>query len=247
MHTDCSKRSTLACLALLAVATLFGVRPAAAGSIDVNGTVTASGLNTGTIMAYNPFLIHPFSALDGGTGAATNISGISTLAGVNPADLTITFGDLERTGTSFAGGCTPTPAANCSFVTNHWGNTDAGAPYFDIQLAGTGTILSGEIQFWNTTTNTTYPSTSFGQGSGVGLIVFTGGLAPYFGEVLGLTAGTGLAEISTDSFNALCLPGSDPCAFTLDATLTFVPEPTTAVFMGLGLASLATGRPRARR
>lgn len=36
----------------------------------------------------------------------------------------------------------------------------------------------------------------------------------------------------------ICAVGSDPCGFSLDATLTFVLEPTTALLLGMGLAIL---------
>jgi hypothetical protein len=228
-------------LALLACSSLLGtVGSAAAATLDVTGLVTASGLNFGTVMAYQPFTIYPFSNLDNGTGSATAVSGFASLAGVAPADLTIRFGDLERTGPTWPGGCTPTPAANCPSVSNAWGNTDAGTPYFEIDLAGTGTILSGTLQ-WTTTTNTTFPSATFGQGSGVGTVVFGSGLAPYLDDVFALTGGTGVAQIGSNRFNAVC-SGGDPCNFSLDATLTFVPEPTSALLIGAGLALLACAR-----
>jgi hypothetical protein len=103
--------------------------------------------------------------------------------------------------------------------------------------------LSGTIQSWTTTTNTTYPGNpNFGQGSGVGSILFTGGLAPYIDEVLALTDGTGIAQLGSTRFNAVCSTGSDPCSFSLDATLTFVPEPTTALLVGLAMTGLAVRR-----
>ncbi len=226
-------------LTVVLSSSVFSVPEARAATIDVSGTITASGLSFGTVMAYNPFPVYPFSNLDGGAGTATDIDGFSTLFGVSPSDLTITFGDLERVGTSFPGGCVPTGAANCPSATNNWGNTDATAPYFTIGLTGSGTILSGTLLTWATTTNTAWgPNPEFGQGSGSGLILFETGVSPYLEEVFALTGGTGLVEVSSDRFTAICSVGSDPCVFSLDATLTFVPEPTTAFMLGLGLAIL---------
>jgi len=229
----------------LALAPMLFAGAARAATIDVTGNVVASGLVFGTVMAYNPFPIYPFSNLDGGTGYGTAIDGFASLAGVSPADLTITFGDLERLATSFPSGCSPTPAANCATASNSWGNADAGVPYFTVALAGSGTILSGELLSWTTTTNTAWgPNPSFGQGSGTGLVRFHSGAAPYLAEVLALTGGTGLVELSSDRFAAVCA-GSDPCGFSLDARLTFVPEPSAAIFLGTGLAGLAGARRRA--
>jgi hypothetical protein len=92
---------------------------------------------------------------------------------------------------------------------------------------------------WATTTNTAWgPNPSFGQGSGAGLIHFETGVSPYLDEVLALTGGTGLVEVSSDRFTSICSIGSDPCGFSLDATLTFVPEPTSALLIGMGLVIL---------
>lgn len=233
-------------LAAISIGLVSGllVRTASGATIESSGTVTASGLNFGTVLAYNPFAIYPFSNLDSGAAVATAIAGFSSLASVSPADLTITFGDLERVGTNFPGGCVPSPAANCTSVTNVWGNNDATTPFLNVHLAGVGTILSGTIQSWQTTTDTTYPGNpSFGSGTGVGIVQFHGGLNAYWNEVLALTGGTGIAQVTSTRFNSVCSISADPCPFSLNATLTFVPEPSSALFIGMGLMALGF-RPR---
>jgi len=130
---------------------VLGGNVAYAATIGIDVTVSASDLS-GPLMftvPIGPTPILAYNALDAGTGAATSISGFATLAGVTPSDLTLSFGDLERLGTTFRpGGCTPSPPpafSNCDTATNSYGDADAGANFFQLVLAGTGTILTGQV------------------------------------------------------------------------------------------------------
>lgn len=224
----------------------------AASAATITGTLTtiASGLS-GPLMftvPIGPTPVYAYNALDGGTGVAASFSGFPSLVGVTPSDLTLSFGDLERLSTTFTpGGCTPVapPAySNCDTVTNTYSDVDASPSYFDVVLAGTGTILTGTILSVDVITDTDLASPGFATGTGSGTILFTGGLAPYFAEVLSLSGGTGLANLSLDAFDPVCLPGTDPCGFVSGGTLTLVPESSTVMLLGSALAALSVTRRR---
>ncbi len=235
-----ASRSLAACGAIF-----FVSQAALAATISGNLSVSASGLS-GPLMftvPSGPIPIYAYNALDSGTGVATAIAGFASLVGVTPSDVTMTFGDIERLSTTYTpGGCVPVPPpgySNCLTSTNNYGNADAGPTFFTVIRAGVGTILSGSVLSLATLTDTNVASPGFATATGSGSILFTGGLAPYYAEVLSLTGGSGLASVSMSSFNPVCLPGTDPCGFNSPGTLTFVPEPSTAVLLGGALAALA--------
>ncbi len=200
-------------------------------TIEIAGSVVASDLSgplSFTIPGSPPVPLFAPNSLDSGVATATSIDGFTSLAGVDPMDLTITFGDIERLSTIFTpGGCTPMPPpgfSNCATTSHIFGEGDAGPNFFDVALAGTGTILSGEIVSFMTTTDTDPLS------------------PPYLDEVLALSGGTGLAAGTLDTFDAFCLPGADPCTFTIAGALSFVPEPSTGLLLATGLLGLALRR-----
>jgi hypothetical protein len=239
-----------ALVGLLICALLSIGQAAPAATISGNLSVVASGLS-GPLMftlPTGPTPIYAYNALDSGTGTATSISGFASLIGVTPSDLTMTYGDIERLSTTYSpGGCSPVAPplwSNCASSTNNYGNSDAGPTFFNVILAGTGTILSGTIISLATLTNTTVASPGFATATGSGLIQFTSGLAPYYTEALSLTGGSGYANLNLSSFNPVCALGSDPCGFNASGTLTFVPEPSTALLLGGALAALAALRGR---
>ncbi len=218
-------------------------------TIEIAGSVVASDLSgplSFTIPGSPPVPLFAPNSLDSGVATATSIDGFTSLAGVDPMDLTITFGDIERLSTIFTpGGCTPMPPpgfSNCATTSHIFGEGDAGPNFFDVALAGTGTILSGEIVSFMTTTDTDPLSPDFATATGSGAFLFSGGLSPYLDEVLALSGGTGLAAGTLDTFDAFCLPGADPCTFTIAGALSFVPEPSTGLLLATGLLGLALRR-----
>jgi len=235
-------------VALASGALFLSAHAASAATIGIDLDLLASDLS-GPLMftvPVGPTPIYAYNALDGGTGAASSISGFASLLGVSPSDLTLSFGDLERLSTTFSpGGCTPTAPpgfTNCDTATNTYGDGDAGPNFFNIILAGTGTILFGEVVSVDVVVDTDLSSSGFATATGAGTIFFTSGLAPYFAEVLSLTGGTGLASLSLGSFDPVCIPGSDPCPFESSGSLIFVPEPSSAALLGGALVAFAWGR-----
>lgn len=216
----------------------------ASAQIFMDATVRATGLRTDPVMAYSPFEIRPYGNLD--AGRSNHAEGGFT-SDAEWSSLIVTFGDLEWLGTSFLDGCTPTPEANCPSATNHWGDTDGALPFMAIRAAGLRDVLVGTVLSLDTTTNTTYRGlgdSEYGKSTGFGMVRFTGGRGAYFDGVMALTGGTGLAEIRAWGFNGICVRGSDPCGYSMQAVMTLVPEPTTAVLVAAGLACLASGRER---
>ncbi len=242
------QRAIRVALALASSVLFLYTHDASAATIGVDLGVVASDLS-GPLMftiPIGPTEIIAYNALDGGTGLATSITGFASLAGVTPSDLTLSFGDIERLSTTFTpGGCTPTPPPgfiNCDTAINTYGEGDAGPNFFDVILAGIGTILSGQVIAVDVVTDTDLSSPGFATATGSGTLLFTSGLAPYFAEMQSLTGGTGVAGVTLNSFDPVCFPGTDPCSFQSSGTLTFVPEPTTAALLGGALAALAMGR-----
>lgn len=237
----------------LAVSTLLlmlSASPVQGATITFTGTVDASGLSGPLLFTISGIPVYAYNELDAGSATATSITGFSSLPGVTPSDVTSTFGDVERLSTTFTpSGCSPTPppgATNCSTATNTYGEGDASPNSFDISLAGVGTILTGEIVSTSVTTDTDPLSPGFATATASGTILFTGGMAPYLGEVLSLTGGTGLVDVVFDTFDPLCLPGTDPCTFTYSGTITVVPEPATGLLLALGTVGIAAVRRRVR-
>ena len=76
-------------------------------TIGVAGSVVASDLSgplSFTVPGTPPIPIFAPNSLDNGSGTATSIDGFTSLAGVDPMDLTLTFGDIERLATIFGPG-----------------------------------------------------------------------------------------------------------------------------------------------
>lgn len=235
------RRLTNALISTAASFILSGVSLGSAATIGFSGSVNLSGLSE--VVFTTPALqqARTFLNFNSSSSVATSINGFSSLAGVNLADLGANSGDLESVSRTYSpSGCTPVagnPAANCATVMNNWGETDGNPNFFNITLAGSGTILSGVYQSLVSTIITDTASPNFGTGSTTGVIQIVSGQAPYYSEVLALTGGTGLVTL-TSSPTTSC-GAANPCNQGTVSTLTFVPEPTTIMLMGLGLVGLA--------
>lgn len=225
---------------LVAASGLLVGGDASAASIRFSGSITGYDAS-GPIIAYQPFTIRATNSLDNGLAFGNVVDGFPSLAGLAPGSLRLAFGDLELISTTFTPGCRPFPGVNCPSVTNTYGNADTTPAFFDMTLNGT-TILSGTISTWSSFLDTRAPNNpNFGHGTGAGMMQLTSGLAPYFDEAMAYTGGTGQIQVVGEEFNAVCQFGSD-CRYNLSATLNFVPEPTTALLLGLGLAALSRSR-----
>ena len=243
-------RARATALALLSV-TFVVTANADAASITGSGTVTASNFDTGTYLfavptGGAPINVYGYGALDDGILTATSFTDLDSLVGIAPGDLSIRMTDLERVGTEFGpAGCSPVqgvPALNCATTTSLYGEADGSPAVVEIELAGVGTILSGLVLSATNTVDSDPSSPGFTTATATAPLEITSGLGPYLDEILALTGGSGRGTLELDRFRSVCTTGSDPCDFLVSGTLSFVPEPGTALLFGLGLAGLAVQR-----
>ncbi len=232
---------------VLVVLLTFYSGPLMAATIDFQSTVTATD-GTGPIIVCIPGSgfgpcqeaggnfrpdAQPFFAfnnLDNGSGTSTAINSFSSLSGVAPADLTFTFGDLELI--NFIG----TTASG----TEVYGEGDASPLFFNMFKSGT-LIATGTDMVMNVVTDRDIASPTFGQATGFGTVRLTGLTGdPFYEEVLTLTGGTGILQITLGSFAPTTF--SDPEIFQITGTLTAVPEPASLLLLGSGLAGLGAWR-----
>ncbi len=239
------------CLLMVFTSTLASA-PARSATLGFSGTFDANDLS-GPLMLTVPSLfgnipVYGYNQSDNGVGAVTSVTGFSSLAGVNLADLTITYGDIERLSTTFSPqGCVPTYSggtySNCDTVTSNSGEGDSVQNFVHVFLAGTTSpILTGEILSLSGTTDSNPASPTFATATGTLTGRLTGGVAPYYTEVLAITGGTGDFTGLLSTFDPLCIPGTDPCQFSNAGTISFVPEPNTALLLGIGLTALGIRR-----
>ncbi len=249
LHLFIHFRSTFL-IATLALLIGISTHAATAGTIDLNGSLLASDA-TGPVMLTvpGPIALQAFNALDNGFASVTTVTDFPSFAGVDPLEIAITFGDLERLSTVFSpAGCAPVggdPFSNCATVSNQYGEGDGSPSFFAVDVLGVGTVLSGEFISLVATTDSDISSPGFGSATASGSVLITGGLAPYLTDVLAMTGGTGIGILDIASFNSLCTTGADPCSFSVTGSLMFVPEPSTALLIGGGLAVLSVRRRRA--
>lgn len=172
-------------IVLLTVLTIFSLAPAeslwATPFINFNSSVVATDGSGPVLICIpssgagpcqeaggnfrNPAVpFYAFKNLDNGSGAATAIGGFASLAGVPPANLTFTFGDLELV--NFIGTLTT--------GTEVYGEGDASPLFFNMFKSG-APIASGTGLVLNVVTDRTLGSPTFGQATGFGSVTLTGG------------------------------------------------------------------------
>lgn len=175
-----------------------------------------------------------WGTIESGTSTATLIEGFSSLAGLDPAQFTWTFGDLE-----LSSYLVPT-ATTAGFEV--YSETDASVTplnfYYGGSLLATGTLF-------DITVHVAHNMDGTAAGTGTGQITGAGINSAFYDEIMVLTGGSGRLSFTVGDFYAVSNSGQ----FGSSGVLTFpepasVPEAGSAVFYLAGALLLLGGASR---
>ncbi len=215
------------CLGLL----LTGVAPARIAPLDIDTQGTASTSNLGRFWYHSNTYgdLYAWEEVTGGSSTNTAISGFSSLAAINPGDLTLSFSSMPLIS-----------------ITNNPDNTVtelyAGATF---TLTGPGLSASGSVVQLSIITNK-----SSDTAIGVGQVTLSGAPGdPFFQDVTSLTGGSNLLSFHFDSYDPVSVtPTGAVYSSTGHFTVVPVPEPAdTAVILAAGGALFASVRRRGKK
>lgn len=204
--------TTTTSLALVTLSTL-----AQAASFDFDGNLQANNLTAQPWVAGSTM----WGAIDTGSGTGNAQSGFDYLSSRDVHLLTFTFGDLELTSWQSPG------LASAGF--ENYTEGDASVMPFTLKYDN-AVIATGTSLFLRTEVSNNNDITALGTGQF--LITAPGADATFYNEVMALTGGSGLCDVTLSSF----FPVNGAGLFSTAGTITTapVPEPDTWALVASG-------------